>query len=522
MTATGPPPGDGAAPAALDELAEDAPEFQHPVLRRLQRTTSVGDGARRGAGWAAGSKVMAQLLQFLGIIVTARLLTPEDYGKAAIVIPLTAFAGIFSSLGLGSAVIHARRVTESLLSTAFWLNAVTGLLLTGLFAALATPFAQLFRDPELVPLLLIASLNFTLSLDTVHLSLLERTLRFKQLALLETIGTVVSIGTIVVAALLGAGAYSIILGPLAYTVARTVLTWSVVRWVPRARPDRERLRELWSFTRGITGFNLLVFWSRNADNLLLARFVSQVELGNYSRAYNVMKLPVSQMQVVMGRVLFPALTRLRDDRPRLGRAWLRALSLAGMVIAPLTLGMAVAAPAMVEVLFGPRWLGMVVVLQILAVSALPQTLTTTVGAVMRATGATDALFRLGVATAVSSLVAMLVGLPWGSVGVATALAVKAYLEVPYFFRPCLRQTGLSWRQVVRALRGVWGACVALAAVGLALRYGMDDAPAWQVLLAQVAGCALAYVGALALLDRAGLRELWRLGGSRRSRARSAA
>lgn len=514
MTATGPPPVDPQPAGRADSgvsLAEDALHLQHPVLRRLQRADSVGAGVRRGAAWAVGSRVAAQFLQFLGIVVTARLLTPEDYGKAAVVLPLTAFAAIFSSLGLGSAVIHTRRVTEQALSTAFWLNAVTGVVLTGLVAALAVPIASLFREPQLVPLLLLASLNFTLSLNIVHTALLERTLRFKQLAVLETVCSVLSIGTVVVAALAGAGPFAIISGPLAYTVGRTLLTWGIVRWYPRARPDRASLRELWSFSRGITGYNILIFWSRNADNLLLARIATQAELGNYSRAYNLMKIPVAQAQVVMGRVLFPALTRLRDDPPRLAHAWLRALSVVGLVTAPVTIGMAVAAPAMVEVLFGPRWLGMVTVLQLLAVAALPQTLTSTVGGLLRATGATDALFRLGLVISSLSLVAMLLGLPWGTVGVASALTIKFYLEVVIFARPCLRVTGLSWRDLVRALRGVWVGCLTLAGAGLAVRFAFSDTlPAWQVLLGQIAACATVYVATLALVDRSVLTEVWRL------------
>jgi len=507
-------PGSSPATPVADEvtdtrgsMAEDAAEFQHPVLRRLQPAgrSDLGSGVRRGATWAAGGKIIGQVIQFLGTIVTARLLLPEDYGKVAIVLPLVAFAAIFSSLGLGSAVIHTRRVTEQVLSTAFWVNAVTGVLLTGLVAALSVPLAKLFGEPLLTPLLLVASLNFTLSLNVVHTALQERTLRFKQIALQETVCSLISIGTVVVAAVFGGGPFALVLGPLAYTIVRTLLAWAAVRWFPRARPDRESVRELWKFTRGITGFNILIFWSRNADNLLLAGVASQAALGNYSRAYNLMKLPVGQISVVMGRVLFPALSRLRDDRARLGRAWLRALSVSGVAAAPIAIGMAVTAPAMVEVLFGRRWLGMVVVLELLAVSALPQTLTATVGGLLRATGATDALFRLGLVVSGMRLAAMVIGLPWSTVGVATALMIVFYLEMLVFARPSLRVTGLTWRQLLRAVRGVWLSCLALAAAGLAVRLLVsDDWSAWQVLLAQIGACAVAYVATLALVERSTL------------------
>jgi len=497
------------------------PADQHPVVLRLATGVPVGQGARRGAVWAVGAKVVSQFVQLLGTIVTARLLLPSDFGVTAVVFPILAFGAIFNTLGLGSSVVHVHRVTEKLLSTVFWVHTAMAVVLTSVVAALAVPLSRLFEIPELAPVLAFASLIFVLNRGMVASALLERALRFKQIAIVETVAAVIGIAATVVAAAAGAGPYSLVLGPLVTRLSVSVGVYSVVRWRPHVRPDRESLRDLWTYARGITGFNLLNFWSRNADNLLLARFVDLTALGYYNRAYNLMKLPVTQTNIAMGRVLFPAITRLRDDRPRLGRAWLRALSAAGAVTAPVSLLMAVSAPALVEVAFGRRWLGMVDVLQLLALSALPQTLTTTVAGLLRATGATDRLFRLGLVTSTMSLAAMLIGLPWGTVGVAGALAVKFYVEVLISFRPCLQETALRWGDLVRAMRGVWLASIALALAGLAVRLGVsDDLPAWQVLLAQLAACGTAYVAALWVFDRAPLLMIWNGLAGLRSRLRS--
>lgn len=507
--AAGPLPGSGAV--AAGQLAEDPSELQHPVLQRLRMQGQVGEAVRRSAVWGAGSRVASQLLQFLGLIVTARLLLPSDYGEAAVVFPVIAFGGLFTSLGLAGAIIHARRVTEQLLSTAFWINVVSGVVLAVGLWALAGPLAELFRSPGLTTLLPVAGLIFVMNMSVVHVALLERTLRFKQIAVIETASAGLGIAVTVGAALAGLGALSLVLGPLVTQTVVTACVWATVRWRPHAGPDRASAHELWTYARGIVGFRILNFWSRNADNLLLARFVPLAELGNYTRAYNFMTLPVGQMNTMMSRILFPALTRLRDDRPRMGRAWLRALGTASALMAPVTFGMAVSAPALVEVLFGERWLGMVPVLQLLAVAALPQTLTTPVAAVLRATGATDLLFRMGLLTSAMSLVAIVSGLPWGTLGVAAALTVKFYVEVFVSVRPCLRQMELRWRDLARALRGVWLSCTVMAGVGLGVRLAVGDSwAAWQVLLTQVLLCALTYVAVLWWVERAVLTSLWQL------------
>lgn len=488
----------GAQPA----LAEDDVNLQHPTLVRLQNGANVGSAVRKGAAWATGSRVASQVVQFLGVVISARLLVPSDYGNTAVIAPLLAFAGLFANLGMASAVIHARRVTEELLSTAFWTNALAGVGLTGLLALLAVPLSRLFHNPELGPLLLLASILFTINLGIVHLSLLERTLRFKTIAFIETGSTTLAVIAIVVAASLGAGPYSLVWGPIVNMTSTTVCLWSTVRWRPRARPRVKAMREIWAHSRGVTGYNLLTFWSRNTDNLLLAGVVSLSALGNYNRAYTLMKLPIQQMETMMTRVMFPAMSRLRDDRPRLAKAWLRAITVASSLTAPVTLGLAVSAPAMVEVLFGQRWLGMVTVLQLLAVSALPQTLSTTTGGLLRAVGATDTLFRLSIITSSLTVIAIISGLPWGIVGVATALLAISYVEAFICLRQCLRALQLRWRDLRRALLGIWMSCLGLVATGIGVRLvASSSTPAWHVLIAQVLLCSITYIGVLSLVDR---------------------
>lgn len=451
-----------------------------------------------------GARIGAQALQFVGVIVTARLLFPADYGKMAIVYPIVGFSAILTNLGLDSAVIHHRQLTERLLATAFWLNLLSGVLVTLVVSALSFPLAALFDEPLLVPLICLASIQFTLHVAVVHAAILERTLHFRAVATVELTGALACFSAIAVTAGMGWGAFALVTGPLVGVVVTVACFCSLVRYRPRHWMDRSSARELWGHARGVTGFNVVNFWSRNADNLLLAGVVSQAALGNYNRAYNLMRLPIDQTVAMMSRVMFPALTRLRDDPRRLGQAWLKALSVAVIVTAPVTLLMAVSAPSLVHVLLGPRWDGAVPLVELLALGALPQVMCATAPGLLRATGATSLLFRLGLVVATASLLAMLIGLPWGVRGVALALLVKFVLDVPLVLWFCCRQAHLSHWQLLRAVRGVLLACAALLVVGYGLRQGLDGMAPWQLLLSQTAGCAVAYLLVLAAADRAAL------------------
>ena len=473
-----------------------------PILARLHPPQpSLSAGVRGGARWMVGARVGSQVLQFIGVLITARLLHPSDYGKMAVVYPVIGFSVIFTNLGLNSAVIHRERLTQAILDTAFWLNAFSGVALTLLVSALSFPLAHLFHEPQLVPLLCLASLDFTLAIAVVHASLLERALRFRTVAVIESLGALFGLTTIVGGAALGWGAFALVLGPMTYTVVTVIGFFSVVRYRPHSGIDRTAARDLWEHARGVTGFQAVTFWTRNADTLLLAAVVSQAALGLYNRAYNLMRMPIDHTLALMGRVLYPALARLQHDRERMARAWLLALSMTVIVTAPVTLFLAVAAPSAIHVLLGERWLGMVPVLRLLALAGLPQVMTATAPGLLRATGDTQLLFRLSSVLGVLTVAAMCAGLPWGTVGVSTALLVKFSLDVPVVMHVCCRQAGVRWTELVTATRSALVACAALLAVGSCLQVTLAHLPPWQLLSVQAVGCAATYLGVLVLLDR---------------------
>ena len=166
-------------------------------------------------------------------------------------------------------------MTEELLSSAFWLSAFTGLGLTIATCALAFPLASLYGQPALVGLLIVVSLNFTVSCGAVHLALLERSLNFRRIAVIETVCALVATVAAPIAALFGLGVYSLVLGPLLLgTCLSTLLLWANVRWLPRRWASLEAIRELWRLSGGLVGFNAVNYWSRNLDNLLLGATVS--------------------------------------------------------------------------------------------------------------------------------------------------------------------------------------------------------------------------------------------------------
>src|SRR5215471_2376347 len=90
---------------------------------------------RRAAFLNVAAQGFSLFLQFASLIFLARLVTPEDYGVFSMVTPFIAIIMIFGDLGLASAVLQQRHLTEGQASAVLWINVLAGLILGGIFLA---------------------------------------------------------------------------------------------------------------------------------------------------------------------------------------------------------------------------------------------------------------------------------------------------------------------------------------------------------------------------------------------------
>lgn len=429
---------------------------------RLESSAPLAARTARGVAWVTFARLGGQVVQFVASIVLARLLLPSAYGLVAIVWTFTGFAFLFNDLGIGAALVQSKRITEADASTAFLLNFVVGVTLTLFVLALSGPLAALVHQPHVAGLLALASVAFTLSNTTVPTALLERRMRFRAVATIDFTTTTLGLVISVCAAALGAGAKSLVIGPLFTMASGTVVSFLAAGWLPRARPTRESARKLFSFGKHVTGFNVVNYWARNGDNLLIGRFVGASELGLYNRAYMLMLMPVSQVTGVLGRVLLPVFSTMQDDPARLRAAVLRVSRASGALFFPLVMGLAATAHNFVLVAFGARWRGAIPMVSILALSAAPQIISAMSGLLTQAVDRTRLLSTWGNLSSGSVIVAILIGLPWGAEGVAIAYAARAYLLLPLSLATSKRATGIGTSAFVRASSGPFAAAALMA------------------------------------------------------------
>lgn len=463
------------------------------------RVDLKGRSIRGGAATLLGQGAKV-VLQTARIVVLARLLTPEDYGLIAMVTAFTHFVMMFRDIGLSMATVQKAEITHSQVSTLFWINATLGLGLTLVVAALAPVLVWFYGEPRLMWITLALGTVFIFSGLTIqHQALLRRQMHFGTLAVIEiasmTVGAAVAIG----AAYLGAGPWSLVLFHIVGMGTLLIGFWTACGWRPGLPARGSGVRSMLTFGVDVTSFNVINYFSRNMDKILLGRFYSAGVLGLYSKAYQILMLPINQIRGPLTAVAIPALSRLQTE-PSTYRGYYRKLAvILAFLSMPLMAFIAVCSESVIRLLLGEQWVGATNIFRVMAITAFIQTVATTRGAVLLSLGKSRRYLKWGMINAVFTVTSFVIGIPWGAIGIAISYAVVNYVILLPSFWYCFRETPVSAATFLEAISLPMVASLVMAVV-VFLSYssmrGQPDAVSVGVCL--VVGL-LAYLTVLALM-----------------------
>lgn len=416
-----------------------------------------------GVRWNFFGRIASQSFQFVALIILARILTPRDFGLVGMTIVFTGFVTLFRDAGFASALIQRHEIDERHLSSIFWLNIGLGLLLAGLVAVSAPLIAAFFEEPRLVAITQVIAVDFVIgSFGIVQAAQLKRALRFRTLTLIEIAGRSAAGICAIILAVMGFGVWSLVVQSILLSAFTVVGFWRVSDWRPRLIWDRASVSELLSYSSNLLAYNVINYWTRNADNLLIGKFVGSAGLGIYSRAYGFMTLPLRQFSNVVGQVMFPVLSRVQGDIPRIKAAYLKANRLVALVTVPIVLGFMTTAESFVLTLLGPKWVDVIPVLQILCLMGVKQPVAASMGWLLTSMGRTDTMRKWAILSGTLNLIAVVIGVQWGIIGVAIGYVVFGYVIHYHSVVIPSSLVDVSFKEYHTNLAGVFGCGVAMA------------------------------------------------------------
>ena len=394
-------------------------------------TGGLGASASRGAAVTLAGQIARIAVQLVGIVVMARLLDPSDYGLLAMVTAIIGVGEIFRDFGLSSAAIQAKTLSVGQKSNLFWINTGIGASLTVLVVAASGLVALLYADPRLQLLTVVLASTFLLNgITTQFRADLNRNLQFGRLSSVEVVAQVLGLGVGVTMAVNGFGYWSLAGQQVSQIVFQIIALVIASGWFPGGIARDAPMRGFLTFGFHIFGAQLLGYASRNVDSIVIGARLGAEPLGLYNRAFQLMLLPLNQINAPSTRVALPILSRLQDQPARFA-AFVSFGQIAMLNIVSLVLAFCGAqAYAIIAIALGDQWLGSVPVFQILLIAGFFQTAGYVVYWIFLAKGLTRSNLMYALATRPVMIVLILVGSIWGLYGVAWAYAISIAMMWP--------------------------------------------------------------------------------------------
>lgn len=435
------------------------------------------------------------LAKYSGIVISlvvagilARLLSPDDFGIVAVATVIIAFFGLLTDMGVSPAIVQRKSLTREELSALFSFTVWTGIAVSLLFFAASWLIADYYESEILRALCQPLSVNlFFASATIVPGALFYRNKEFKFIAIRGFVIQLAAGAAAVTAALCGAGLYALIINPIISSVLIFVISY-------RRYPQRLRftlgltaLRKIFAYSAYQFLFNVINYFSRNLDKLLIGKYMSMSDLGYYEKSYRLMTLPLQNITQVITPVMHPVLSDFQNDKTKLALSYERIVRFLAFIGLPLGTLLFFTAEEVTLIVFGDQWLPSVPVFRILSLSVGIQIILSSSGSIFQAAGDTRSLFVCGVFSSTLNVAGMLLGIFY--FGTLTAVAGCIVVTFAINFIQCYRRMyRVTFRRSVRPLvRQLISPLVISALMALALlpmRYAMEGMNIFMTIIAK--------------------------------------
>lgn len=430
---------------------------------------SLKSATIRGAAWTGFERIANQMVGFVVSIVLARLLVPSDYGIIGMLSVFLSISQLFIDAGFSSALIQNKDRTDADFSTVFWCNlAISSGCYIALFVA-APWIAKFYHMPELKYLMRILGLVLVINAAyTIQVTRLTTILDFKTQAKISFTNCVLSGIVGITMAALKFGPWALVAQSIFHSIFCCFAYWCLTGWRPQFLFSKASFKRLFAFGSRILAASCLHTLYVNISPIIIGRRYSAATLGIYSRADSLVALPGGIFQSTLGRVIYPVLSSIQDDEPRLRAAYNKYLRIITSAVAPAMLLLAAVSEPLILTLIGDRWLACVPLVMILAVGWMIDPIISVNLNMIYVKGRSDIVLKLEMVKKVIAVAIVAVALQFGVIWLCVGRTVYSFIALGLNLHVCGPFIGMSfWRQ----MQEVWkiyasGIFAALCAYGV--------------------------------------------------------
>src|SRR5688572_10224573 len=434
---------------------------------KTERPKALGKVAKRGFAWSFVREGVTEIVVFPASMVVARLLTPTEFGIAAAGLFFTQLAMKLSDLGFNAAIVRAKVIEETHLSTVFTINLLVGFAMFATLTALAPSVSAFYDVPETLNVVRLAAVGFLVfPFGAVPAALLARNMRFRQGALVDWLHSLTfGLGSVVLA-WLGFSYMSPVYAKLAAIVVQAVSRIAFARWRPSLRMSRKAIGEIFPFGAGVYAKRLLEYAANHLDNVIVGKLLGMAALGFYDKAFGTMSRILTRFNGGGPNVSFRIFAIIHDQPERFANAYARVVTGASLMVFPIFGLLIAVAPHLMIVMFGERWLPAAAPFQILCIAGCLRVVNSYAGAAIQAAGwIWSQVWRQAIYT-VLIVIAIIALRGFGIVGAAGGVLIATLVMTITMHVLLKRLATVNWSNIIRPVLPAAVGAMAVIAVAL--------------------------------------------------------
>lgn len=468
-------------------------------------TESLKQKTTKGLFWSSVERFSNQGMSFLFSVILARMLDPSDFGIIAMITIFFAVAQSFVDSGFSNALVRKTDRREEDFSTCFYFNIGVGIIAYIVLFLIAPLVASFYNQPILSPIIRITGLGVVLnSLCVVQQALFTIKIDFKSQAKVTLSATIISGIVGVVLAYQGYGVWALVWQGVVLSLVRMGLLWLMSKWRPKAGFSKDSFHYLFGYGSKLLASGLLDTIYNNIYPIVIGKFYSPAQLGNYSRALSFAQLPSSNITSILQRVTFPVLSTIQDDIPRLQANYRRLLKLSAFIIFPLMTGLAAVAFPMIRLILTPKWEGCSLYLQIICFALMWYPIHAINLNLLQVKGRSDLFLHLEIIKKIVGVCIMCITIPLGitamCIGMVASSLISLFINTYYTGKliniGCLKQ--------MRDLTPIFINSLIMGGI-VYFSIQISDNDILQLSLSIIVG-VLSYIGGALMITRSELKE----------------
>lgn len=327
----------------------------------------------RGFSWNVGLKIASKVLALVKLFVLARLLTQRDFGLFSLTLISISIIEVFTQTGVNTTILQTNKPISYYLNTAWVISIVRGFLISAVMLIIAWPMQLFYNEPDLIPLLLLASLiPVVRGFINPALVNMVRKLEFAKDTYFRFSLVMIEVVSAVILGIIFRSVYALIIPLLLSALAEVIFSHLFLSPKPRFQFKRVVGREIFSQTKWLSGISIFDYLNKNLDDLIIGKLLSTELLGVYRNAYSLSHSATAEVGISVIHATFPIYAKLQTEKERLKKAFLRTMIGFGFILFIPTIGLIVLPELAVTIAFGEKWLLAATILPMLALAGYVQ------------------------------------------------------------------------------------------------------------------------------------------------------